>query len=210
MGLKESVERSLLPRAIFLILHETGLQSLKTTSARCFFLLKCQRKDSNKAKEQRHFRGVLGAGVQPRSTIQLFMPVSGVEKPPFSQFCLAFGVSLARKSLSWPAMPVSNKKQVFEQRKRIKLFVDFWVRAYRFEFAPSTALSTVDEKSRFSCFQFWAFWSSGLASSASIFSPVLFRFFFIVFVYARAKIGCNRFLISTCEKLWFLKADRVG
>ena len=27
-----------------------------------------------------------GAGVQPRSTVQLFMPVSGVEKPLFSQF----------------------------------------------------------------------------------------------------------------------------
>ena len=58
------LERSLLPRAIFLFfffffLHETGLESLKITSARCF-LLKCQRKDSKKTKEHRQFRGVLG------------------------------------------------------------------------------------------------------------------------------------------------------
>ena len=40
-------------------LHETGLESLKITSARCFSL-KYQRKDSKKAKEDRQFRGVLG------------------------------------------------------------------------------------------------------------------------------------------------------
>ena len=40
-------------------LHETGLECLKITSAGCFSL-KCQRKDSKKAKEHRQFRGVLG------------------------------------------------------------------------------------------------------------------------------------------------------
>ena len=54
----------------------------------------------------------------------------------FRSFFSALGCHLARKSLSWPAMSVSNKKQEFEQRKRIKLFDDFWVRAYRFDFAP--------------------------------------------------------------------------
>ena len=34
----------------------------------------------------------LGAGVQPQSTVQLVMPVSDVEKRPFSQFFLDFGV----------------------------------------------------------------------------------------------------------------------
>ena len=33
----------------------------------------------------------LGAGVQPRSTVQLFMPVCAVEKRPSSQFFLGFG-----------------------------------------------------------------------------------------------------------------------
>ena len=40
-------------------LHETSLESLKITSARCF-LLKCQRKVSKKGKEHRRFRGDLG------------------------------------------------------------------------------------------------------------------------------------------------------
>ena len=51
-------------------------------------------------------------------------------------FSSALGCHLARKSLWWPAMLVSNKKQEFEQRKRIKLFDDLWVRAYRFDFSP--------------------------------------------------------------------------
>ena len=47
------------PETFSWFLHETGLESLKITSARCF-LLKCQRKVSKKAKEHRRFRGVLG------------------------------------------------------------------------------------------------------------------------------------------------------
>ena len=47
------------PEPLSWFLHETGLESLKITSARCF-LLKCQRKVSKKAKEHRQFHGVLG------------------------------------------------------------------------------------------------------------------------------------------------------
>ena len=47
------------PEPFSWFLHETGLESLKITSAHCF-LLKCQRKVSKKAKEHRQFRGVLG------------------------------------------------------------------------------------------------------------------------------------------------------
>ena len=47
------------PAAFSWFLHETGLERLKITSARCFSL-KCQRKDSKKVKEHRQFRGVLG------------------------------------------------------------------------------------------------------------------------------------------------------
>ena len=54
----------------------------------------------------------------------------------FRGFFSALVCQLARKSLLWPAMPVSNKKQEFELRKRIKLSDDFWVRAYQFHFAP--------------------------------------------------------------------------
>ena len=66
--------------------------------------MKCQRKDSKKAKEYRQFRGVLGRLRTAAMTVQLFMPISGVEKWPFSKFffsALGGHVSdLARKSLS--------------------------------------------------------------------------------------------------------------
>ena len=75
-------------------------------------------------------------------------------------------------------MPVSDKKEEFGLRKRLKLFDDFSVRAYRFDFAPrASASSTVDVNSRFSRFQISAFWSNGLASSFFIFAPILLRFF---------------------------------
>ena len=53
-------------------LHETGLQTLKITSARCFSW-KCERKKTRKKrKNTASFVASLGAGVQPRSTSQLF------------------------------------------------------------------------------------------------------------------------------------------
>ena len=56
---KGSIGDHRFPEPFSWFLHETGLESLKITSARCF-LLKCQRKVSRKAKEHRQFRGVLG------------------------------------------------------------------------------------------------------------------------------------------------------
>ena len=77
--------------------------------------------------------------------------------------------------------------------------------------SQAPASSTVDVNSRFSRFQFSAFWSNGLASSIFIFAPILLRFFFIVFVCARAKIRCYRFFnFDLRKKLCFVKADRVG
>ena len=124
------------PEPFSWFLHETGLESLKITSARCF-LLKCQRKDSKKAKEHGQFRGVLGRWRTAAIDRTTFHACQRCRKTAvLAVFFPALGCHLARKSLSWPAMPVSNNKQEFEQRKRIKLFDDFWVRAYRFDFAP--------------------------------------------------------------------------
>ena len=124
------------PEPFSWFLHETGLESLKITSARCF-LLKCQRKVSKKAKEHHRFRGVLGRWRTAAIDRTTFHACQRCRKTAvFAVFFSALGCHLARKSLSWPAMSLSNKKQEFEQRKRIKLFDDFWVRAYRFDFAP--------------------------------------------------------------------------
>ena len=79
------------------------------------------------------------------------------------------------------------------------------------EYAVTPASSTVNVNSRFSRFQFSAFWWNGLASGVFIFAPILLRFFFIFFVYARAKIRCYRFFnFDLRKKLCFIKADRVG
>ena len=97
-----------------------------------------------------------------------------------------------RKSFSWPAMPVSNKKQEFELRKRIKMFGYFWVRAYPIQFCPEApASSTVEKTVDFFAFNFWHF-GNGLAIAFSF----LLRFCYsliIFFVYARARICCYRF-----------------
>ena len=50
-------------------------------------------------KNTASFVASLGAAVQPQSTVQFFMPASGVEKPPFSQFFLGFGVSFGEEKL---------------------------------------------------------------------------------------------------------------
>ena len=74
-----------------------SLESLKITSARCF-LLKCQRKDSKKAKEHRQFRGVLGRwriAATDRTTFHACQRCRN--KPPFSQFFLDFGVSFGEE-----------------------------------------------------------------------------------------------------------------
>ena len=132
-GLRGAWRDHCFPEPFSWFLHETGLESLKITSARSFYW-NVKGKTRKKRKNTASFAASLGAGVQPRSTVQLFMPVSGVEKRRFGSFFLASGCHLARKSLLWTAMPVSNKKQEFGQRKRIKLFDDFWVRADRFDF----------------------------------------------------------------------------
>ena len=62
------------------------------------------------------------------------------------------------------------------------------------------ASSMVDINSRFSRFQFSAFWSNGLASSVFIFAPILLRFFLLSSSMQGLKYVVTDFLISTYEK----------
>ena len=79
---KGSVERSMLPWAIFLKFARN--RPWKSEDHLCtLFLLKCQRKDSKKSETTPPVSWRPWAGIQPQSTVQLFMPVSGVEKPQF-------------------------------------------------------------------------------------------------------------------------------
>ena len=155
----------------------------------------------------------LGAGVQPRSTVQLFMPVSGVEKPPFSQFfSRLWGVISRGKAFRDQQCQFLKKTRPWAAKtnQTVRWLLSACVPV---RFCPEApASSTVDVNSRFSRFQISAIWSNGLASSVFIFAPILLRFFFfIVFVYARATICCYRFFnFDLRKKLCFVKADQVG
>ena len=85
-GIKGSVERSLLPWAILLIFTRNRPWKSEDHLCTLFFIEMSEGKTRKKRKNTASFVASLGAGVQPRSTVRLFMPVSGVEKPPFSQF----------------------------------------------------------------------------------------------------------------------------
>ena len=137
-------------------------------------------KTRKKRKNTVSFMASLGAGAQPRSTALHFM---AVEKRPSSQFFLGLEFLSARKSISWPATvkPISNKKQEFEQRKRIKLLDNFWalecVRTYMYSnLAQDTGLEHGRCKQSTSLFQFSAFCSIGLACIVLIFAPIFLRF----------------------------------
>ena len=124
------------PEPFSWFLHETGLESLKITSAPCFFI-EMSKESLEKSERTPPVSWRPWALAYSRDRPYHFSCLSAVSKNRrFRSFFSALGCHLARKSLSWPAMSVSNKKQEFEQRKRIKLFDDFWVRAYRFDFAP--------------------------------------------------------------------------
>ena len=135
-SLKGSVERSLLPRAIFLFF--TRNKPWKSEDHLCtLFFIEMSKERLEKSERTPPVWWRLWALAYSRDRPYNFSWMSAVSKNRrFAVFFSALGCHLARKSLSWPAMQVSNKKQEFEQRKRIKLFDDFWVRAYRFDFAP--------------------------------------------------------------------------
>ena len=203
---------SMLPCAIFLIFTRNG--SWKSEDHLCtlfFFYWNLKGKTRKKRKNTASLVASLGDGVQPRSTVQLFLPVSDVEESRFRNYFSAFGWHLARKSLSWPTMTVSNKKQEFEQRKRIKLFDDFWVRVCRLILARGAGLvhCRLFTNSRLSRFQFSSFWSIANGLDSSVF--ILLRFCYVV--YARAKMHCYRFFSFDLRKMLCIcnvKADQVG
>ena len=77
-------------------LHVPGPESLKSPLPAVFYW-NVKGKTRKERKNTASFVASLGAGVQPRSNVQLFMPVSGLEKPLFSQFFLGFGVSFGEE-----------------------------------------------------------------------------------------------------------------
>ena len=136
--IKGSVERSLLPWAVFLIFTRNRPWKSEDHLCTLFFIeMSKERLAIEKSERTPPVSWRPWALAYSRDRPYNFSRLSAVSKNRrFHSFFLGFGCHLPRKSLSWRVMPVSNKKEEFEQRKRIKLFDDFWVRAYRFDFAP--------------------------------------------------------------------------
>ena len=175
---KGSVEGSSLPWAIFLIFTRNRLWKSEDHLCTLFFI-EMSKESLEKSERIPPVSWHPWALAYSRDRPYNFSCLSPVSKNRrFRSFFSALGSHFASKSLSWPAMPVSYKKKEFEQRKRIKLFDDFWVRAYRFDFAPRRRPRARSINSRFSRFKFSAFWSNGLASSVFIFAPILLRVFY--------------------------------
>ena len=110
---KGSMERSLLPWATFLIFTRNRPWKSEDHLCTLFFIEMSKGKTRKKRKNTASFVASLGAGVQPRSAVQLFMPVSSVEKRPFSQFFLGFGVSFGE------GKPFVTSNASFKQETRV-------------------------------------------------------------------------------------------
>ena len=136
VGFKGSVEWSLLPWAIFLIF--TRNRPWKSEDHLCtLFFIEVSKERLEKSERTPPVSWRPWALAYNHDRPYNFSCLWAVSKNRrFRSFFSALVCHLASKSLLWPAMPVSNKKQEFEQRKRIKLFDDFSVRVYRFDFAP--------------------------------------------------------------------------
>ena len=110
---KGSMERSLLPWAIFLIF--TRNRPWKSEDHLCMlFFIEMSKERLEKSERTPPVSWRPWALAYSRDRPYNFSCLSAVSKNRrFSSFFSALGCHLARKSFSWPAMPVSNKKRVW-------------------------------------------------------------------------------------------------
>ena len=108
---KGSVERSLLPWAIFLIF--TRNRPWKSEDHLCMlFFIEMSKERLEKSEKTPPVSWRPWALAYSRDRPYNFSCLSAVSKKRrFSSFFSALGCHLARKSFPWPAMPVSNKKK---------------------------------------------------------------------------------------------------
>ena len=204
-SIKGSVERSLLPSAIFLIF--TWNRSWKSEDHLCMlFFIEMSKERLEKSERIPPVSWRPWALAYSRDRPYNFSCLSAMSKNGrLHSFSSALGCHFARKSLSWPATSVSNKKQEFEQRKRIKLFDGFWVRAYWFDSPPPPPPWGAGHEHG---------WCKQSIFSLSIFGILVERLSFsrlhfcsdlvTVFLLSSSMQGLKYvvpdFLISTCEK----------
>ena len=176
------------------------------------FYWKCQRKVSKKAKDHRQFRGVLGRWRTAAIDRTTFHACQRCRKTAvFAVFSRLWGVIWRGKAFrDQQCHFLTRNKSLSSENESNCSLTSECVRTDSI-LPRGAGLEHGRHKQSISRFQFSAFWSNGLASSVFIFAPILLRFFFIVFVHARATIRCYRFFnFDLRKKLCFVKADQVG
>ena len=198
---KGSVERSLLPWAIFLIF--TWNRPWKSEDHLCtLFFIEMSRERLEKSERTPPVSWRPWALAYSRDRPYNFSCLSAVSKNGhFRSFFLGFWVSFGEEK------PLLTSNASFWQETRVWAAKTNqtvrWVLSacVPIRFCPEApASSTVDINSRFSGFQLSAFWSNGLASGVFIFAPILLRFFLLSSSMQGLKYVVTDFLISTCEK----------
>ena len=121
----------------------------------------------------------LGAGVQPRSTVQLFMPQSQRCRKTvvFAVFSRLWGVIWRGKAFRDQQCHFLTRNNSLSSENESNCSMTSECVRTDSICPKAPASSTVDINSRISRFQFSAFRSNGLASSVFIFAPILLRFF---------------------------------
>ena len=140
--------------------------------------MKCQRKDSKKAKEHSQFHGVLGRWRTAAIDRTTFHVCQRCQKTAiFAVFSRLWGVIWRGKAFldQQCQFLTRNKSLSSENESKCSLTSGCMRTDSICPGAPAT--STVDVNSRFSRFQFSIFWSNVLASSVFIFAPILLRCF---------------------------------
>ena len=199
------------PEPFSWFLQETGLESLKITSPRCF-LLKCQRKDSKKAKEHRQFCGVVGR-----------WRTAPIDRTTFHacQLCRKNAVSAVFSRLwgvIWRGKAFREQQCQFLTRNRSlssenESNCSMTSECVRTDSILPRGAGLEHGRCKQSIFSLSIF---GILVERLSFLRLHFcsdfvTVFFIVYVYARAKIRCYRFFnFDLQKKLCCVKADRVG
>ena len=119
---KGSVERSMLLWAIFLLFTQNRPWESEDHLCTLFLIEMSKERLEKTRKNIASFVASLGAGVQPRSTVQLqvLMPVAVLKNGRFRSFFSALGVIWREKAFRDEQCQFLIRNE-FEQRKRIKL-----------------------------------------------------------------------------------------
>ena len=168
-------------------------------------------KTRKKQKNTASFVASLGAGVQPRSTVQLFMPVCAVEKTPFGQFFLGFGVIWRGKAFREQQCQFLTRNKSLSSENESNCSMTFECVRTDSILPRGAGLEHGRCKQTIFSLSIFGILVERLSFQRLHFCSDFVTVFFIAFVYARAKIICYRFFnFDLRKKLCCVKADRVG